>query len=63
MKPEDPAKEVEKEQPVRSEEYQECVLNGSQGKNVFQGETVFNFSDIQVRQDLQNDPWIYRCLW
>lgn len=60
MKPEDPEKETEKEQPVRSE-YQKSVLSGSQGQKVFQGKTMFHFSDIQVRQNLGNDLQIEQC--
>lgn len=59
MKPVDPEKD-EKEQPVRSE-HQKSVWSGSQGQKVFQGKTVFNFSNIQVRQNLRNDLWIEQC--
>ena len=52
-----PRKETEKEKPVRSE-YQKSVLSRSQRKKVLQGKTVFNFSHIQVRQNLRYDSWI-----
>lgn len=37
MEVEDPAKRMEEEQPVRSEEDQKGVLRGRQGKKVFLG--------------------------
>lgn len=40
VKPEDPAKETEKQQLVRWEEYQEKVLSGIQGKKSCGEETV-----------------------